>query len=172
MIWLLLFCIYCSFSFTSRTASKGPFDPGGNDVKSDYFVDILVEPEECSEQEVGVILVHSFAGNFKLRQSQREAKALLSGAKRFKQVFVLFHSSEVDMGKVEEEWEEHKDILLGDMEEGYRILAFKHLAGLHWVDQNCENVETVNVIKMDSDIFVDFAQILSKGEASKCMKLV
>ena len=90
--------------------------------------------------------------------------------KRFKQVFVLFHSSEVDMGKVEEEWDEHKDILLGQKEEGYRVLAFKRLAGLRWVDQNCDHVETV--IKMDDDIFVDFARILPKGERSKYMKLL
>ena len=134
-------------------------------MRTDYFVNSLVEPEKCSEQETGVILVHSFAGNFQLRQSQREAKALLLEAKRFKQVFVLFHSSEVDMGKVEEEWKEHKDILLGEKEEGYRVLAFKHLAGLRWADQNCDHVETV--IKMDDDIFVDFARILPRGEASK-----
>ena len=173
LIWLLLLCIYCSFSLISKIASKGPFDPGGDVVKADYLgavVEILVEPNECSEQERGVILVHSFAGNFQLRKSQREAKALWLEAKRFKHVFVLFHSSEVDMEEVQQEWEEHKDILLGDKEEGYRVLAYKHLAGLRWVNEKCDRVETV--IKMDDDIFVDFAQILPKGKASKYMKFV
>lgn len=170
LFWLLLFCIYCSFSLILKIASKGPFDPGGSDVKADYFVDILLEPDGCSKQERGVILVHSFAGNFQLRKSQREAKALWLEAKRFKHVFVLFHSSEVDMEEVQLEWEEHKDILLGDKEEGYRVLAYKHLAGLRWVNEKCDRVETV--IKMDDDIFVDFAQILPKGKASKYMKFV
>ena len=143
---------------------------GGSDVEGDYFVEILVEPDGCSQQERGVILVHSFAGNFQLRQSQRKAKALWVEAKRFKHVFVLFHSSEVDMEEVQQEWEEHKDILLGDKEEGYRVLAYKHLAGLRWVNEKCDRVETV--IKMDDDIFVDFAQILPKGKASKYMKFV
>ena len=164
LIWLLLLCIYCSFSIISKIASPGPFDPGGDGVKGDYL-EILAEPSECSEQERGVILVHSYAGNFKLRSSQREAKGLWSEGERFKHVFVLFHSSEVEMEEVEQECEEHKDILLGDKEEEYRVLAYKHLAGLRWVNQKCNKVETV--IKMDDDIFVDFAQILPKGKASK-----
>ena len=170
LIWLLLLCIYCSVSLLTKIASKGPFDPGGGDVKEDYLgVDIVVEPNECSEEDRGVILVHSFAANFQLRASQREAKGRWLEGKRFKHVFVLFHSSEVDVEEVVEEWAEHQDILLGDSEEGYRMLAYKHLAGLRWVNQRCDRVETV--IKMDDDIFVDFAQILTKGKAYKKIKL-
>ena len=55
--------------------------------------------------------------------------------------------------------------LVCNKEEGYRALAFKHLAALRWVNQKCDLVETV--VKMDDDIFVDFAQILPKGKASK-----
>ena len=70
-------------------------------MKEDYLrVDIVVEPNECSEVERGVVLVHSFAANFQLRASQREAKGRWLEAKRFKHVFVLFHSSEVDEEEV------------------------------------------------------------------------
>ena len=169
LIWLLLLCIYCSFSLIFKISRKAPFDPGGGDMKEDYLgVDIVVEPNECSEKERGVILVHSFAANFQLRASQREAKGRWLEAKRFKHVFVLFHSSEVAEEEVLQEWEEHKDILLGDAEEGYKVLAYKHLAGLRWVNEKCNRVETV--IKMDDDIFVDFARILPKGKAHKYMK--
>ena len=159
--WTCLVCLYFSFSLLSKIASGGPFDPGGQD---DYLeVDILIEPDKCSEEDRGVILVHSYVGNFELRSSQREAKKLLLKGEEFKHVFVLFQSSEVDMEEVKKEWEEHKDILVCNKEEGYRALAFKHLAALRWVNQKCDLVETV--VKMDDDIFVDFDQILPKSKA-------
>ena len=69
------------------------------------------------------------------------------------------------MEEVRQEFEEHKDILLGDKVEGYRVLAYKHLAGLRWVNQQCGQVDTV--IKMDDDIFVNFEQLLPKGKVSR-----
>lgn len=156
--WTCLVFLYFSFSVLSKIASSGPFDPGGQD---DYLeVDIVMQPDKCSEEDRGVLLVHSYVGNFELRSSQREAKKLLLKGKEFKHVFVLFQSSEVDMEEVKKEWEEHMDILVCNKEEGYRALAFKHLAALRWVNQNCDRVETV--VKMDDDIFVDFARILPK----------
>ena len=174
-VWLFLFCIYCSFSLLSQTTSQGPFDPGGGingdgegggDVGEDYLgVDILMQPNKCSTREEGVIIVHSYEGNFQLRSIQRKAKDLWLEGKKFKHIFVLFSSREVDMEEVRQEWEEHKDILLGDKVEGYRVLAYKHLAGLRWVNQQCGQVDTV--IKMDDDIFVNFEQLLPKGKVSR-----
>ena len=174
-VWLFLFCIYCSFSLLSQTSSQGPFDPGGGingdgegggDVGEDYLgVDILMQPNKCSTREEGVIIVHSYEGNFHLRSIQRKAKDLWLEGKKFKHIFVLFSSREVDMEEGRQEWEEHKDILLGDKVEGYRVLAYKHLAGLRWVNQKCGQVDTV--IKMDDDIFVNFEQLLPKGKVSR-----
>ena len=112
-------------------------------------------PKKCEEGEV-VVIVHSHAENAEMRSSQRKAAKINKRNQNLKFVFVLFHS-EGSESRVEEEHDLHGDILLGDMEESYHHLIYKHMTGLRWARDHCpDNM----IIKMDDDIYVNFPSLL------------
>ena len=143
--------------------SSSPFDPGGGETERSSEIRVILQPRKCSAGEEGVVAVHSHAGNWQLRASQRKAKTIL-GADELRFVFILFHSTEVDMAAVERESVEYGDILLGDREESYRGLVYKHLLAISWVTAHCAEVK--HVIKMDDDISVDFRRLLVEATRS------
>ena len=133
---------------------SNPFDPGGGLAETR----VVVGPRSCDGGEEGVVLVHSYAGHVEMREAQRKAKGIL-GAENLRFIFILFTSPEVDMGAVMNESKTHGDILLGERQESYRGLVFKHILGISWLVQHCSQVKYV--IKMDDDISVDFPRLLS-----------
>jgi hypothetical protein len=159
----LVFGFVISVYLTLCVISSNPFDPGGGGEQENQDANVVISPKQCTQNEEGVILVHSFAGNFELRSSQRNAKKEL-GAEELKFVFVLFYSDDVNMDLVSKESNMYSDILLGDREESYKGLVYKHLMGLKWVDKNCSKV--TRVIKMDDDISIDFPRLISTAERS------
>ena len=145
------------------------FDPGGNDnvvatavsnVTSHSGVWLensvtkaVMEPDRCGEEDI-VVIIHSHARNSQMRASQRNA-IRQSGLGDIRPVFVVFRSDKDS--ELVKEMAEEGDLLMGDMEESYHHLVHKHVMGLQWVAENCQNNL---VIKMDDDIFVNFRAIL------------
>ena len=100
-----------------------------------------------------VILVVSNAKNYDIREAQRKAfnQTFLENI-GMKRVFLLFKPNNNDddeeddndikdrhQERIEEEQKRNFDIIQGDMEEGYRNLAYKHLMGLRWVAEQCNH---------------------------------
>ena len=143
-VCLVIFIMY-------STSTLIIFDPGG-----EITTEILLQPPHCGHHEGVLVLVHSHAGHAHLRISQREAAAL---SKNIKLVFILFKSSSVDEEEIIKEHSKHGDILLGDKEESYKSLVYKHVMGLQWSAENCPDVEYV--VKMDDDISVDWTGLIN-----------
>ncbi len=150
------------------------FDPGGNDnvvaiggnvtSHSEVWLEnsvtkVVMEPHQCGEEDI-VVIIHSHGRNSQMRASQRNAMRQ-SGLGNLKPVFVVFRSDKD--GELIKEMGEEGDLLLGDMEESYHHLVHKHLMGMRWVAENCQNNL---VIKMDDDIFVNFRAILEAAQRS------
>ena len=94
-----------------------------------------------------VILVVSNAKNFDLRMAQRNSfnQHFLKSI-GMKRMFLLFEPNEDTKGdniahqeRIVEEHEMYSDIVQGDMQEGYKNLAYKHLMGLRWVSEHCNH---------------------------------
>ena len=94
-----------------------------------------------------VILVVSNAKNYDLRMAQRKSfsQNFLTSL-GMKRVFLLFKPNEDDTKDniahqelIEQERRIHSDIIQGDMVEGYKNLAYKHLMGLRWVAEQCDH---------------------------------
>ena len=150
------------------------FDPGGSDnvvatgsnVTShggvwleNSVTKVVMEPNRCGEEDI-VVIIHSHARNSQMRASQRNAMRQ-SGLVNIKPVFVVFRTDKD--GELVKEMGEEGDLLLGDMEESYHHLVHKHLMGLRWAAENCQDNL---VIKMDDDIFVNFRAILEAVQIS------
>ena len=151
------------------------FDPGGNDnvvatAASNVTLDngawlenivtkAVMEPDRCGEEDI-VVIIHSHARNSQMRASQRNA-IRQSGLGDIRPVFVVFRSDKDS--ELVKEMAEEGDLLMGDMEESYHHLVHKHVMGLRWVAENCQNNL---VIKMDDDIFVNFRAILEAARRS------
>ena len=56
---------------------------------------------------------------------------------------------------------QEEDALVGDFDESYKHLAFKHILGLLWATKNCPN--DGRIIKMDDDIGVDIPKMIIKS---------
>ena len=73
--------------------------------------------------------------------------------------FVLGTSRHADLARrVQQEAEEHDDLIVGDFHDSYRNLTLKTLAGLSWVSRRCSG--TRFVMKVDQDTLVDFPRLL------------
>lgn len=136
------------------------FDPGGGILiinqrmgwVENVRTRIILEPDICGSEDVAVI-IHSHANNSLIRSSQR--KALKEN--NLKPVFVVFKSDSVKTEKLEEESLLYADLLVGEMQESYYNLIYKHVMALRWMNNNCpDNI----VIKMDDDIYVNFPSML------------
>ncbi len=86
------------------------------------------------------VVVTSNARDFELRAAQREAfpssELSASGIRR---VFLLAKDDTVDARKIAAENEANRDIVQGDFAEHYRHLSYKHIMGLQWAVNYCEN---------------------------------
>ena len=136
------------------------FDPGGEEGKDVVWrknvkTEIIIQPVDCEHTNKTVVIVHSHANNFQLRSQQRR---LIKSIDDLKVVFVIFKVKDESINiKVQDEHNECGDVLLGNMEESYYNLVFKHVMGLRWASKKCQGSR---VIKMDDDIFVNFPQLL------------
>lgn len=57
--------------------------------------------------------------------------------------------------------EYEQDVLLGNFQESYKHLSFKHILGLSWATSRCPRNATI--IKMDDDIAVDIPKMIEKS---------
>ena len=87
-----------------------------------------------------VILVVSNAKNHDLREAQREAfNQTFLNSLGMKRIFLLFtDEDQIAQKSIEDENKRHSDIVQGNMREGYKNLAFKHLMGLQWAADECK----------------------------------
>lgn len=95
-----------------------------------------------------IIIVTSNARNVGLRSAQREAFPSFELSKKaMKRVFLLARDDRIGNNSAEEklkqviqnENEIYKDIILGDFQEDYKNLTYKHLMGLSWVATYCKD---------------------------------
>ena len=109
--------------------------PNNNDMQNHFIENRLV------------ILVVSNAKNFDLRMAQRNSfnENFLKSV-GMKRIFLLFKPNEdtkddnnAHQERIELEYEMYSDIVQGNMKEEYKNLAYKHLMGLRWVSEHCNN---------------------------------
>ncbi|KAH9424884.1 beta-1,3-galactosyltransferase 5-like [Dermatophagoides pteronyssinus] len=107
-----------------------------------------------------IILVHSSLDHFNHRQTIRK---FLQTNKNWSIVFILGQPSinnKTLENKINYESNLNGDILRMEFVDSYRNLTLKHLSGLWWLIKHCHhdnilNDETIWILKMDDDIFID-----------------
>ena len=66
-------------------------------------------------------------------------------------IFAIGKSSETTIGELEEEQDQHDDILLFDLDESYYALPLKVVHSLDWIRRKC--IEIRFLLKSDDDTF-------------------
>ncbi|XP_046548056.1 beta-1,3-galactosyltransferase 5-like [Haliotis rubra] len=61
--------------------------------------------------------------------------------------------------KINQEFNQYRDIVQGRFLDTYRNLTYKAVMGLKWISHNCRNVK--NVVKIDDDVYVDLYNFFS-----------
>lgn len=113
-----------------------------------------------------ILIITSHAGDIEVRSAMRRAypadELKQLGIRR---VFLLAISNpkddmrynSVSQNALEDENRRYSDLVQGNFKEAYRNLTYKHVMGLLWVTQYCQQAQYV--IKMDDDIVVDFYRL-------------
>lgn len=102
------------------------------------------------------ILVHSHPSDFQIRQAARGTWA--HADERAKTYFLLgVTETQSDQNAIEQEDAEYKDIIQGDFIDSKMNESYKHIMGLKWITENCDNVKYV--IKMDNDVFINVPNV-------------
>ncbi|XP_044255541.1 beta-1,3-galactosyltransferase 5 [Tribolium madens] len=132
-----------------------------HDVRAKIFnltLKYILTPAPCLNFEtLAVIIVTSHHNNVETRSAMRRAIPREELTKLgLKRTFLVGESPDnIYMNQAALVDENHRfgDIIQGNFIEDYRNLTFKHLMGLKWVSENCQN--TQYVIKMDDDIVIN-----------------
>lgn len=67
--------------------------------------------------------------------------------------------SQISQAAIDDESNKFQDILQGNFFEAYRNLTYKHLMGLKWIVESCEEISYI--MKMDDDIVINLYEILN-----------
>ncbi|KAJ6645589.1 Beta-1,3-galactosyltransferase 5 [Pseudolycoriella hygida] len=112
-----------------------------------------------------VIMVHTARNNFNHRYAIRNT---WGSVKKYRQwhlhlIFLLGIDSQNPSGSYEQnklldESKEHGDIIMGNFEDTYHNLTYKHLMGYKWVNKFCPTAKFI--LKTDDDIYADIYQIM------------
>ncbi|KAJ6643331.1 Beta-1,3-galactosyltransferase 1 [Pseudolycoriella hygida] len=112
-----------------------------------------------------VIMIHSARDHFSERYAIRRTWGSLKTYMNWNLhlIFLLGIDSKSHPGnhvenRIMEESNEHKDIIMGNFEDTYHNLTYKHLMGYKWVSTFCSNAEII--LKTDDDMFADTFQIV------------
>ncbi len=110
-----------------------------------------------------VIMITSTTHHYLERDHIRQSWASSSfnnTATRVRHVFLLGKAQTLHTQKaINEEYEEHGDLLVGDFVDNYRNLTLKTMMGLRWFTTYCEGAKFL--LKADDDIFVNIISILT-----------
>lgn len=126
-----------------------------------HFVLNNIKMCENNSNILTLIMVTSYFGNIETRSAMRRSFSR-EDLKRIntRRVFLLGESPDdkyTTQQSVENESKRFGDIIQGNFKEAYRNLTYKHVMGLLWVREYCQN--TKFVIKMDDDIVVNVERI-------------
>lgn len=118
---------------------------------------------DCNEHNELLVLVSSNAPHFKRRQIIRETwgnKTNWSTEANWKVIFVLGGTKdEKTLKLIHKESEEHHDLVLEDISEGFYQLSYKVMIGLHWA----YSMFRFNfILKCDDDVFVQIDHMMSR----------
>ena len=118
-------------------------------------VPLLLSPVPCDDQLVDILsVVHSAVGNIRARDAIRAtwgaSKHELGIVSRV--VFILGVNN-TKKKEVEEEAQQHGDIVQADFIDAYHNMSYKNLLGLTWVANWCPQAKLV--VKTDDDYFID-----------------
>ncbi|XP_025419185.1 beta-1,3-galactosyltransferase 5-like [Sipha flava] len=115
----------------------------------------VINSDVCELLHPTPIIVHSYIGNFDFRLALRQSysKTVLDSL-GFRYVFMvgLSNSSDVQSRLLQESFQ-FGDIVQGNFREAYRNLTYKHVMGLTWFTEFCQN--STYMVKMDDDIAVN-----------------
>ena len=128
----------------------------------------VIKNDVCGEpfrkNTLAILIVTSYAGDVETRSAIRRsfpAKTLLKfGVRR---VFLLAlidekkNYNQVSQAAIEDENRRFGDIIQGNFIEDYRNLTYKHIMGLQWASNHCQQAKYI--IKMDHDIIFDFYRL-------------
>ncbi|XP_055376230.1 beta-1,3-galactosyltransferase 5 [Condylostylus longicornis] len=111
---------------------------------------------------LGIILVTSYIGHDQLRAAHRQAISQDQLKEfGFLRVFLLAEIPKnekfISQEQVIDEQLRFNDLIQGNFNEAYRNLTYKHLMGLKWVLERCNNAKFI--IKVDDDIVFDIYYI-------------
>jgi len=114
-----------------------------------------------------ILLITSHAGDIEARSSAMRRAYPADELKQLgiRRVFLLAISNpkddirynSVSQNALEDENRRYSDLIQGNFREAYHNLTYKHVMGLLWVTQYCQQAQYV--IKMDDDIIVDFYRL-------------
>ncbi|XP_046361991.2 beta-1,3-galactosyltransferase 5-like [Haliotis rufescens] len=125
---------------------------------NDADIDVVLENTQLcrgvSEVDV-VFVVHSTTDHYDRRQIFRTIfqKQKTHTNYTVRHVFLLGQRNDVKIQEIiNQEFNQHGDIVQGRFQDSYRNLTYKAVMGLKWISHNCRDVKYV--IKMDDDVYV------------------
>ena len=129
-------------------------------------VQVLSDRRTCRDPNILLlILVTSHANNVKLRQKLRRVIPLEDLEKlKMRRLFLVGNpinpnsaGDHKNFDDLRKEQDRFNDLVMGDFNESYRNLTYKHMMGLSWAITYCPQAKLV--LKQDDDILVDYYQI-------------
>lgn len=113
-------------------------------------------------------IITSYAGDISERSALRRAYSSQEldqlGIQRLFLLGKLDENSQrnslISQAAIEDESKRFQDIVQGNFFEAYRNLTYKHVMGLKWIVENCDD-RISYIIKMDDDIVINLYEILN-----------
>lgn len=122
------------------------------DLHDFEFIKSPLKCEKLVHQPKIVIIVHSAPYNFNKRRVIRE-----TWGEKDHRALLLFLIGDVNstslQNKLDNESDEHEDLVQGNFHDSYRNMTYKHVSALKWFVYNCPNAKYL--LKTDDDVFVN-----------------
>lgn len=155
---------------TNGRRRKWP-NPDGEATISPFPMDIdfvLHDPDLCrrsqaaKQQTEWLIYFHSKADNIKRRDLLRVTWASEHFFRQpiVKRVFMIGQPHDgATFTKLLAEFDQHRDLVVGNFVDSYRNLTLKSIMALKWISTYCANARYA--VKADDDVFVNMAEVTS-----------
>ncbi|XP_067310221.1 beta-1,3-galactosyltransferase 2-like [Pseudorasbora parva] len=134
-----------------------------NTLEVEPYEYILNEPNACQSQAPFlVLLIEVEPKKSEARDAIRKTwgNESMEGDLGFIRLFFLGVNDDTERKKIEEESQQHHDIIQQDYMDTYNNLTLKTLMGMYWITKYCP--EAKYVMKTDTDMFVNTEYLIQK----------
>lgn len=149
----------------AATAIGQDFSSNHTEISKDKLIEGEIDPTvsqiRCPEVQI-LIMIKSAIHHFEFRQAMRKSWKLdlKNCPDKFAYFFTVARSLDIDnQKKLENEMQEHQDILMSEIVDSYYNVTKKVVMGMHFVYHNCLKAEYV--IHMDDDAYVSPIRFLN-----------